>query len=67
MDFFALPDEQVQGKIVYSLVGVAGDNLEEACATARRWPEKGEAAIPYPDSIADMTATFSRQKTERSR
>jgi hypothetical protein len=59
MDFFALPDtEEVRG-VYYSLIGVAGHNLEPARAAARKWLEKGEATITHdPDSGADLPAVF---------
>lgn len=62
MDFFALPDKEVEGGVFYSLIGVAGDNLEEARAVARRWLEKGKATIPDPQSAAGLPATFRREK-----
>ncbi len=55
MDFFALPDtEEVRG-VYYSLIGVAGHDLEPARSAARKWLGKGEAAIANdPDSGADL-------------
>jgi hypothetical protein len=61
MDFFALPNEVEERGGYYSLIGVAGGTLEEARTVARRWLEKGEAAIENPDGIADFPATFIRQ------
>jgi len=61
MDFFALPDtEEVRG-VYYSLIGVAGHDLEPARAAARKWLEKGEAVIAHdPDSGADLPAVAGR-------
>jgi hypothetical protein len=59
MDFFALPNEESARGIYYSLLGVAGENLEAVRQVARRWLEKGESAMANPDSGADLAATWT--------
>jgi len=60
MDFFALPDQDEERGAYYSLIGVAGHDLEPARAAARRWLEKGEREIANnPDSGADLPGTFT--------
>ncbi len=67
MDFFALPDKDEERGVFYSLIGVAGDDLDQARAVARQWLERGEDGIDNnPDSGADLPATFSKRKTARS-
>jgi len=67
MDFFALPDKDEERGVFYSLIGVAGDDLDQARAVARQWLERGEDGIDSnPDSGADLPATFSKRKTARS-
>ncbi len=58
MDFFALPNEVVEAGIYYSLLGVAGHNLEEARSVARRWLEKGEAETCDPTSVSGFPPVF---------
>jgi len=55
MDFFRLPNEVEEQGIYYSLYGVGGDT-EAIRSVARRWLEKGTAAIVQPESIADLPA-----------
>ncbi len=63
MDFFALPDPEEERGVYYSLIGVAGQDLEPARAAARKWLEKGEGGIAdNPDSGADLPATFHIEK-----
>ena len=60
MDFFALPDVEESSASYYSLIGVAGADLEPARAMARQWLEKGQAVIANnPDSGADLVKVFS--------
>jgi hypothetical protein len=62
MDFFALPNEESERGVYYSLEGVGDGNIEAIRKMARKWLEKGEAAIANPDSGADLPAAFRRQK-----
>lgn len=55
MDFFALPNEIEEQGIYYSLYGI-GVDAEAIRGVARRWLEKGTAALVQPDSIADLPA-----------
>ena len=60
MDFFALPDVEESAASYYSLLGVAGVDLEAGRAAARKWLGKGQAAIANnPDSGADLARIFS--------
>jgi len=45
MDFFALPNEEAEKGVYYSLIGVGGDNMEEIRSLANTWLTKGEDAI----------------------
>ncbi len=54
MDFFALPNKVQEQGIYYSLYGVGGRDMEAIRTVARRWLEKGTAAIVEPGSIADL-------------
>ena len=58
-----LPFPVQERGIYYSLMGV-GDtaNLEAIRTVARRWLEKGTAAIIQPDSIADLPAPVLNHK-----
>jgi hypothetical protein len=58
MDVWALPNEQAERRIFYSLMGVGGKDLEAVRKAARRWLGKGEAGVAHPDSGADLPATF---------
>lgn len=62
MDFFALPNEESERGVYYSILGVGGENMEEIRKISRKWLEKGGAAIANPDSVAELPATWSRQK-----
>ena len=45
MDFFALPNEEAEKGVFYSLMGVGGNNMEEIRSLANIWLTKGENAI----------------------
>jgi hypothetical protein len=51
MDLFALPDAVAEQGVYYSLYGVGGHDLEAIRTLARRWLEKGTAAIAEPELI----------------
>jgi hypothetical protein len=58
MDFFAMPDEDVERGIYYSLLGVGnGGDLESIRRVARAWLAKGPAGVASPASAADLPAT----------
>jgi len=48
MDFWDLPGRQSARGVFYSLIGVAGDDLEKVCTIARKWLSKGERGIANP-------------------
>ena len=54
MDFYALPNEVEEQGTYFSLYGVGGHDMEAIRTVARRWLEKGTAAIVQPDSIANL-------------
>jgi hypothetical protein len=58
MDFFALPNEQVEGRAFYSLIGVGGHDLEAVRKVAHRWLDLGEAGIAKSEKAAALPATF---------
>jgi hypothetical protein len=63
MDFFPLNYEESERGIYYSLIGVAGEDLEKVRTVARRWLEKEEAGVANSDSGADLPATFARRRS----
>jgi hypothetical protein len=54
MDFFALANEESARGVYYSLLGVGGNDLEAVREIARKWLNKGESAVGWPDSPADL-------------
>ncbi len=60
MDFFALPNEQVERGNFYSLIGIGGHDLERIRALAKRWLELGPGGIPAPDRVAGLPAVAMR-------
>ena len=58
MDFFALPDEESEKGIYYSLLGVGQENWEEIRQTARRWLEKGDRGATDPHCCAQFPPSF---------
>jgi hypothetical protein len=60
MDFFALPDAESARGVFYSLYGVGGKEVKPIRDLARRWLDKGAAAIAKADSGADLPAFVSR-------
>jgi hypothetical protein len=45
MDFFALPNEEAEKGVYYSLLGVGGSDMEAIRKVAKQWLNKGAAAI----------------------
>jgi hypothetical protein len=62
MDFFPLNYEESESGIYYSLLGVAGDDLEQVRRVGRLWLEKGTAGIVRPDSARDLPPVFSPKR-----
>jgi hypothetical protein len=62
MDFFALPNEEVEKGVFYSLCGVGGTDLAPVRKAVREWLEKGEAAMANPDSGATLPPAWSAEK-----
>ena len=58
MDMFALPNEQVERRDFYSLIGVGGKDLEAVRKVAGRWLSSGETNIARPENISRLPATF---------
>ena len=58
MDFFALPNEEAEKGIYYSLIGVGNNNIEAIRSVAKTWLQKGEDIITAfnMDSGADLPA-----------
>jgi hypothetical protein len=58
MDLWALPNDQVERRVFYSLIGVGGENLEAVRKTARRWLDLGEEKIADLGQVARLQRTF---------
>jgi hypothetical protein len=54
MDLWALPNEVAERGVYYSLLGVGGNDMEAIRAIARRWLEKGPAAIARQQGVAEL-------------
>ena len=48
MDFWDLPNKESARGVFYSLIGIAGDDLEEVRTIGRRWLNQGEKGIASP-------------------
>ncbi len=48
MDFFALPNEESERGVYYSLIGVGGANLEEVRRIAHSWLSAGPSGVANP-------------------
>jgi hypothetical protein len=51
MDFFALPNEECERGVYYSLIGVGGVNLESIRKVAKQW-------LPEPRTAARLPVVF---------
>ena len=58
MDFFALPNEESEKGVYYSLLGVGQENWEEIRQTVRRWLEKGDQGASDPNCCAQFPPSF---------
>ena len=58
MDSWALPNEQVERRVFYSLIGVGGADLERVRNMARHWLDSGEADIANLEKVAGLPRTF---------
>jgi hypothetical protein len=58
MDFWSLPNEQVEKREYYSLIGVGGNDLELVRKVARRWLNAGEKKIADWRGAAALPPTF---------
>jgi len=54
MDFFALPNEESERGIYYSLIGVADRDLESVRRVARRWLDLGPRGVGKPAAVAGL-------------
>jgi hypothetical protein len=52
MDFWDLPNKESARGVFYSLIGIAGDDLDEVRTIARRWLNQGEEGIASPQVLA---------------
>ena len=59
MDMFTLPNEQVERRPFYSLIGVGGEDFEQLRKLARQWLDSGEANIANLDKAAQLPAAFA--------
>ncbi len=60
MDLWALPNEQVEQREFYSLIGVGSGNLEAVRKVARRWLDGGAGRIADPARVGKLSRTFKR-------
>jgi hypothetical protein len=60
MDFFALPNEQVEQRIFYSLIGVGGRDLEPIRKLSRRWLDMGSNGITNLEKVASLPALINK-------
>ncbi|RPI27250.1 MAG: hypothetical protein EHM61_09040 [Acidobacteria bacterium] len=54
IDLWQMPNEQVEGKDFYSLMGVGGDDLEAIRKTAKKWLEGGLGKTRDPENAARL-------------
>jgi hypothetical protein len=57
MDFFALPNEQVEGRSFYSLIGVGGKDLEQVRKAARQWLDLGDNNVGNLEKVGRLQNT----------
>jgi hypothetical protein len=67
MDFWSLPNKDSADRSFYSLIGIAGSDLEEVRGIARRWLEKGERGIADPMSGADLRGSPGKTSVKPKR
>ena len=67
MDFWSLPNKDSADRSFYSLIGIAGSDLEEVRGIARRWLEKGEKGIADPMSGADLRGSPGKTSVKPKR
>jgi hypothetical protein len=60
MDFFALPNEQVERRDFYSLIGVGGNDLETVRIVARSWLNLGEKEINNLEKVRSLPPTAGK-------
>jgi hypothetical protein len=65
MDFYGLNYEDAESGVYYSLMGVAGDDLEKVRRMARHWLEKGIAGVTQPDSARDLPPVYSPKQAAK--
>ena len=60
MDLFALPNQQVERRDFYSLIGVGGNDLESVRKIARQWLNSGETDIYNLEKVRLLPPTASK-------
>ncbi len=60
MDTWGLNDEQTEGRVFYSLIGVGGKDLEAVRKVARKWLDAGEDGAQKPEVTAKLPKTFEK-------
>ncbi|MFN0171625.1 MAG: carboxypeptidase-like regulatory domain-containing protein [Bryobacteraceae bacterium] len=58
MDFFALPNEESEKGLFYSLIGVGPNQVERVRALAREWLTLGPAGIPKLENTGRLKAVY---------
>jgi hypothetical protein len=61
MDFFALPNEQVEGRDFYSLLGVGGNSLEGIREAARQWLDGCASGVSYQDAAERLPVIVKKK------
>src|SRR5262249_24124859 len=64
MDFFASPNDQVERRIFYPLLGVASGHRDRVPAMARHWLSFGPPDIADLKKVAALAPTFSHSKAK---
>ena len=58
MDTWGLNDEQTEGRVFYSLIGVGGRDLETVRKVARKWLDEGITNAGKPELAAKLPRTI---------
>lgn len=67
MDLWDLPNKDSAERVFYSLIGVAGDDVEEVRTIARKWLSGGEEKITEAGGIMSLRRASSRVRAEDSK
>lgn len=54
MDFFALPNEETERGVYFSMIGLGGNDLEEIRSAGGKWLALGPQGVSNPDNAAEL-------------